>query len=411
MKPLALALLLALACAASAAAVRDEAGVITAEDGKTAIVTYAARIPTPGPHDPAPGLIVALHGINGNEKQLVGPISQALQAAKREGAYLVLGLKSKGAGWEDVDHQPIRDAVAWAIRVHHIDPRRVFAWGYSHGAIRLGHFAAQAEELFAGAVLWSGTCDKLPADGSGLAYYVVHGEKDPTVKPDNIRAACGRMRTQGIRFVFHELAGGDHGAAFSIGRPLWPDHILWMDALRNARQPLPADIAAWLEKAGGELDKDGKLSSATAKGFPLLGEAVGPTADAVLVKLLQAKAANLRRAAAGLCASRLYGDSVIAALVAMIDDPDRQTQAEVVKALALAADLGIAPAQEVLCTTVTTHRSVPLRNAALESLLPALRNRKGDVAFDPPFAALLDALAVKPTPALQKILAELRGGK
>jgi predicted esterase len=410
-KPRAVCLLLALSTVLAAAAVRDEAGVITAEDGKTAIVTYAARIPTPGPRDPAPGLIVALHGINGNEQQLVDPISKALQAAKREGAYMVLGLKSKGAGWEDVDHQPIRDAVAWAIRVHHVDPRRVFAWGYSHGAIRLGHFAAQAEDLFAGAVLWSGTCDKLPADGAGLAYYVVHGDKDPTVKPDNIRAARDRMRTLGIRLVYHELAGGDHGAAFSIGRPLWPDHIQWLDALRNARQPEPPGIAAWLEKAGAEFDKDGKLSAATAKGFPLLGEAAGPATDALLVKLLQAKTANLRRGAATLCTPRLYGDRVIAALIAMIDDNDHQTQAEVIKALALAADLGIAPAQEALCNVVTTHRSVPLRNTALEALLPALRNQKADVAFDPPFATLLDALGKQPTPALRKILDELRGGK
>jgi predicted esterase len=259
-----LLLILLVTCHVSAAvSVRDDAGVITNAAG-AAVVTYAARIPVLGPKDPQPGLIVALHGINGNEKQLIDACKLALQAAGRDSGYVVLGLKSRGAGWEEVDHEPIRAAVAWAIATHHVDPRRVFALGYSHGAIRLGHFAAQAQDLFAGAVLWSGTCNRMPEDGSGLAYYVVHGEKDPTVKPDNIRAARDRMRATGVRLVYREFTGGDHGAPFSNARADWGDHIVWMDALRNARIALDAPTAELIAKAGTELDKDGKLAPATA---------------------------------------------------------------------------------------------------------------------------------------------------
>jgi hypothetical protein len=81
---------------------------------------------------------------------------------------------------------------------------------------------------------------------------------------------------------------------------------------------------------------------------------------------------------------------------------------QAIKALALAADFQIAPAQELLCTTVREHKSPAVRNSTLQELLPALRAQKGTVAFDPPFAQLLETLRKSPSPALQKILDELK---
>lgn len=398
-----------LACHLSAAvAVRDDAGVIKEADGSP-IATYAARIPAIGPKDPPPGLIVALHGINGNEKQLIDACRQALLAADREAGYVILGLKSQGAGWEVVDHERIRKAVAWAIATHRVDPRRIFAWGYSHGAIRLGHFAAEAQELFAGAVLWAGTCNRIPEDGSGIAYYAVHGESDPTVKPDNIRAARDTMRTRGVHLVYREYAGGDHGAPFSKARGAWGDHIVWMDALRNARVPVDAKTADLLAKATAELDQDGKLAAGTAKAFfPALLDHAGPAIDALVVRCLASPVPALRRPAAAACSRRLYGDSVIAALLPLVGDADKEVQAQAIRALALAADFQLLPAQEALCGTVREHKSPTVRNAALQELLPALRAQKGTVAFDPPFAQLLEFLRRSPGPALQKVLDELK---
>lgn len=403
-------LLLTCSLLSAAVTIRDEAGVINAADG-AAIVTYAARIPTLGPKAAAPGLIVALHGINGNERQLIDACKLSLQAANREDAYVVLGLKSTGNGWEQVDHEPIRQAVAWAIATHHVDPRRVFAWGYSHGAIRLGHFAAEAQELFAGAVLWAGTCNKIPDDAAGLSYYVVHGESDPTVKPDNIRSARDRMRDRGIRIVYREYTDGDHGAPFSPpARAIWPDHIAWMDALRNRCQPPDAKTSTLIAKANTELDTDGKLANATSKAlFPALLEAAGAPAEALVIRCLGSPTTTLRRSAATVCAHRLFGDPVVAALLPLREDADRETRTQALQALGMAADFQIAAAQEALCSMVREQKNAALRGAALQALLPAMRNQKGTVAFDPPFAELIIALGVHANPAMQKILAELTG--
>lgn len=403
--PLLLLMLLVVCRLGAAVTIRDEAGTIPDPAGA---ITYAARIPTLGPKDPPPGLIVALHGINGNEKQLIDACKLALQAAGRESGYVVLGLKSRGAGWEEVDHGPIRAAAAWAITNHRVDARRVFALGYSHGAIRLGHFAAQAQELFAGAVLWAGTCTRFPEDGTGLAYYVVHGEKDPTVKPDNIRAARDRMRASGVRLVYREFTGGDHGAPFSNARPVWGDHIVWMDALRNARIAPDDKTAELIAKAGAELDKDGKLAPATAKSlFPALLDNAGPAVEALVVRCLASPAAPTRRQAAVLCSHRLFGDAVITALLPLLDDTDKECQNQALLALGLAADFQIAPAQVAMCAVVRDHKSPAVRNAALQALVPAMRAQKGTVAADPPFAQLLDGLRKNPGPALKKILDEL----
>ncbi|MBA3686887.1 MAG: hypothetical protein H0W72_16835 [Planctomycetes bacterium] len=362
--------------------VRDEAGVITDADG-TAVVTYAARIPTLGPKDPPPGLIVALHPINGNQKQLIDVFKQSLQASCRESGYVVLSLKSQGAGWEAVDQVPIRKAVAWAIATHHVDPRRVFAWGYGHGAIWLGQFAVDAQEIFAGAVLWAGTCNRMPDDSSGLSYYVVHGDSDPTVKPDNIRAARDRMRQQGVRLVYREFAGGEHRVPFDKARGTWGDHIAWMDALRNTRIEPDAKTGKLFAKAGAELDKDGKLTSTTAKLlFPALLESAGATTDSLIVRCLTSTTASMRRSAAALCAQRVYGDSVMTALLPLLDDADKACQAQALLALGLAADFQIAPAQTTLCDAAREHARPAVRNAALQALLPALRAQKGTVSTD-----------------------------
>ena len=138
------------------------------------------------------------------------------------------------------------------------------------------------------------------------------------------------------------------------------------------------------------------------------GSGAGPAVEALVVRCLGATAPAVRRPAAVLCSRRLFGDSVITALLPLLDDADKEVQAQAIKALALAADFQIVAAQEALCALVREHKSPAVRNAALQDLLPALRAQKGTVAFDPPFAQLLETLRKSPGPAMQKVLDELK---
>ncbi|MBN8526577.1 MAG: hypothetical protein J0M02_14685, partial [Planctomycetes bacterium] len=70
--------------------------------------------------------------------------------------------------------------------------------------------------------------------------------------------------------------------------------------------------------------------------------------------------------------------------------------------------LQVAAAQDALCAAVRDGRTPTQRNAAVQAVLPALRSQVGTVAFDPPFATLLADLGRNPSPAMQKLLAELQ---
>ncbi|MDA3960420.1 MAG: hypothetical protein PF961_06495 [Planctomycetota bacterium] len=402
--------LMVLVSLVSAASVAETAGVITDPATGAEIVRYSALIPPPV-RGQGLGLIVGLHGIGGNEKQTLGGLKIALADAGRSQAFMVLGLKSKGRGWETVDHEPIRQAVAWAIREHGVDPRRVYGLGYSHGAIRYGHFAAEAQDLFAGVVLWAGTCAKIPADGSGVAYYVVHGESDPTVKPGNIRAARTTMRERGVRLVYREIRGGDHGAPYSpAARAMWGNHIQWMDSLRNARQPLPEEVAAAIAEAEAALDADGKLSSGVARRvFPVLMDNAGPAVDDFLLRCLQSDDRALLKPATKLCTVRVYGDSVIAALAPLLDHKDKTVRQQALAALVLASDFQVQPAETALCSWIAGIESARSQFAALGVLDPIIAHQQGTVALEPTVTELLKSLAAGSGPVAQRAQGQLAG--
>ena len=128
------------------------------------------------------GLIVGLHGINGNERQLTGSLAKALAKTGLANDYMVLCLKSKGAGWENVDHEPILKSIAWAKATYAIDERRVFGWGYSHGGFRYGVLGAVAQDVYAGVCIMGGGVRKPSSPLRSLHYYLIHGDADNTVK-------------------------------------------------------------------------------------------------------------------------------------------------------------------------------------------------------------------------------------
>ncbi|MBA3686525.1 MAG: hypothetical protein H0W72_14985, partial [Planctomycetes bacterium] len=240
-----------LACASLAA--ESTTGRINDPAGAAPPVAYDAVAPKgPGPF----ALIVALHGINGNEHQLVGQLSADLQELGLADRCVVLGLKSQGAGWEDIDHAPIRVAVAWASATWPIDRRRVFAWGYSHGAFRLGVFGHQAQQLFAGVVLLSGGVsgsNQPDAPTPTLPWYIIHGDADAVVNVDNSRKGATALRSLGYPVVYREIPGEGHATAGSAAaKPFRVDALAWTDHQRNALVPLPANCQALFDAAAAQ---------------------------------------------------------------------------------------------------------------------------------------------------------------
>ncbi len=365
-------------------------------DGRV-IMHYAVQIPAV-PAGKRLGLIVGLHGNGAAEKATFYLINRGLNFAGLSDEYVVLGLKSKGYGWEDDDHTAIEATIAWALTQFPVDSSRVIGWGESKGAMCLGRFAPRHALLFAGVVQVSGNITDLPANpgnaAQDLPWYVMHGDADPVVPVSNGRDAAAALRAAGYPVIYREVAGGVHGFKDPITAVLMPDVARWMQALRNRQTPrAPAD-ALLIENATKALQDrkvDGKIST-LAKPFARLLELAGADVDALLALGLSAKDPAVRAGSARVCVGRLFGPDVTTALVPLIDDPNDSVRDAAITALGLRANFQETAAQNALIGVLTeAKRSAKDRSAALAQLAAALHVQRIQSNQD---AAIVTALTV-----------------
>ncbi|HEY3323014.1 MAG TPA: hypothetical protein VGP72_21355 [Planctomycetota bacterium] len=326
-------------------------GEVKDEQGR-GIIRYAGVVPKDAGPQKRLGLFIGLHGKGGDEKQQVGEIAKVLAACKLSREYMILGLKSKGEGWTDEDHEPIAKAIAWALKEYPVDPRRVYTLGYSSGAFGVGRFAPRHQNLVAAGIMLAGGLwdpPKAPDGGeAAVQLYLIHGEKDTTVPVKSGHEACERLKSANYRFVWHELTGADHGVGGPGSLPMKQDAIRWAHAQRNRLVPLSDDERKALDEITTKL-KDGK-SSLPQAACARLADLAGPEVDAALVLASQSERREARLMVATLCQQRIYGKPVFEALAALLKDKDTQVRAAAAQALGLAANWQHAEARDALCT-------------------------------------------------------------
>ncbi|MCM8532620.1 MAG: dienelactone hydrolase family protein [Lentisphaeraceae bacterium] len=285
------------------------------ETGKV-YTKYAALVPSRAKNSKNElGLIVLLHGKGGSEKQGIASGSISLKAAKAENDYILLSLKSRDVGWAKHDFSSILKAVQWALKTYPtINRRRVYGVGFSSGAICFGNLAAEAQDVFAGVSLWAGNCRNFPkekgAGDTGVQYYIIHGEKDPVVKPKNILKAVSEMKKYGTRHVFHNIRNGTHGAPYKQNvRPiLWPDMINWFSSIRNSKIPLNPKEKVIVEGLEKRIDKGFVL---TARDIEKLYGISGVEVNDLLLKMATNKEQVTQRSFLAFCKSRFVGPTLM----------------------------------------------------------------------------------------------------
>lgn len=358
-------------------------------------VPYMAAIPAgKGPYS----LIVALHGINGNERQLVGPIKRSVQEAGFADRYAILGLKSLGAGWEDVDHERIRAAIAWACATWPIDQRRIHGWGYSHGAFRLGVFGHQAQTLFGGVVLLSGGVSPVSSADSAkpvLSWYIIHGDADATVGVDRGRSAVAVLSAAGYPFVYHEIRGEGHGTAGSAAAaPYRLDAVRWLDRLR-CEASLPGEEAQkFLAATKAKLDEGKRVTPSQV--LPGLMDIGGASGRDLLLPLLADSSASVHGLAAKVASAFPSDAALITALQDLVINGKGTAREAALLALADAANWHEAGAAQAIAGILAdTSADRKLRQAAIAALgrsvplhLPC--GNPDPLVFAPLIAALMD---------------------
>jgi predicted esterase len=334
------------------------------------VMRYHVYAPAALPEQPTLGLILAFHGLGGNEDNMTGQARESFAGIGVANGYVIAGGKSLGNGWAAGDEQVLLQFVDWLQTVYPIDKRRMFIWGHSNGGYMSSWFGSRHADRFAALVRYSGYGLDLPdKGGTGLEYYVVHGDADPTVKVDQSRALRDRL-VHGFRYVYREIHDADHGSFFAI-KPLREDAARWVDALRH-KEVAPAERERlWLkgvlaDRAGEPLAKPETWAELVRIG--------GPLAWQVAAKAAKAKEAPVRLALAQACARcRFEDDEAVAAMTKLSDDADAGVRGAAIAALAMHANWRDQAAQATLVRlALNKKRALEDRQAATAGLAQAL---------------------------------------
>jgi hypothetical protein len=220
---------------------------------KEFITKYRAFVPDKLPEQKHLALLICFHGKTGNENGPSEHMYRTLKNLKLDQQYIVLGLKSRNVGWEDVDEIDVMKAYDWATSVYPIDRRRVYLVGHSSGAYWDTRFGSKHLDLFAGIMRWAGGSVQPAVSGKDgpmmTEWYLVHGTKDDQNQVSGSRQGRDNLKQANNRYVFREIAEGDHGSI--VGMPnVSADMALWMDALRHKTMPLAPDDEKFLKQFG-----------------------------------------------------------------------------------------------------------------------------------------------------------------
>lgn len=191
----------------------------------TLTLTHVVRPSTPG--EARPPLVLLLHGVGGNERQMAG-LAQRFDARcvvvsvrspfeLGPDAYAWFHVAFTGSG-PRLDAQELQAAIVAlrrfrdeAVHAYAADPRRVYVAGFSQGGIMALAGLLTAPDAFAGAICMSG---RLPAEvvqhadpeAAGRPVLLVHGERDPVLPLRLAHAARDELQRLGLAVEYQEFA-------------------------------------------------------------------------------------------------------------------------------------------------------------------------------------------------------------
>ena len=187
------------------------------------IMPYRIYVPKDYPSRGQYPLIVALHGLGGNEDSMFSDF-YGMPALAEERGYIVIapmGFRVDG-GYGGYAGQPVsrnqrfseQDVleVLERTRAHYaIDPQRIYLMGHSMGAIGTWKMAARFPDIWAGLGPIAGMGDPSTAETiRHIPQIVVHGDADRTVAVEGSQEMVDALREQDAEVTFIKVAGGGH---------------------------------------------------------------------------------------------------------------------------------------------------------------------------------------------------------
>lgn len=196
--------------------------------GANEIMPYRVYVPKNYAPAKATPLVIALHGLGGNEDSMFDSYSQRPpQLAEKHGFLLAspLGFRRDGfygsgiMGTQDAasrrrgeySEKDVLEVLRLMKAAYNVDESRIYLMGHSMGAIGTWALAAKYPHTWAALAAFAGTgAPSLAEPMKHIPQFVVHGDADPTVNVSGSRNMVGALKKLDANVTYIEVAGGGH---------------------------------------------------------------------------------------------------------------------------------------------------------------------------------------------------------
>ena len=208
---------------------------------------YRVFVPASYDRSKAHPLIIALHGMGGDENSYFDSYKNgAFKVEAEQRGYIVACPKGRepASMYVGTAEQDVLDVIAEVKRAYNIDADRVYVTGHSMGGFGSWSIAMNHPELFAAIAPVAGGGNPMGMKKiAHIPQLVVHGDNDKTVPVDRSRVMVAAAKNLGAEIKYIEIPGGNH---IDIAAATFKDVFDWFDAHR--RKSADAKAAAGAQR-------------------------------------------------------------------------------------------------------------------------------------------------------------------
>jgi predicted esterase len=175
---------------------------------------YRIFIPTQYDGSKPTPLLVALHGMGGDENGMFDGYHEALKVEAQRVGFIVACPKGREptSMYRGTAEQDVMDVIAEVRRDYKVDPSRIYLMGHSMGGYGTWSVAMDHPDLFAAIGPISGGGNAAGMEKiKNIPEYVVHGDDDRTVNVNMSRTMVAAGKKLGAPITYVEVPGGSHG--------------------------------------------------------------------------------------------------------------------------------------------------------------------------------------------------------
>lgn len=172
-------------------------------------------------------LIVALHGLGGNPKQILG-YPKFVDLAEKHGYILAAPMGYNSRGWygakalvksegpanlSELSEKDVMNVLDIVRKSYSVDEDRIYLMGHSMGGGGTWHIGLKNPDLFAALAPIAPATSRRPAELEKIKHVpviLVQGDKDKLVRVERVRPWADQMKKLKMTHEYIEVAGGDH---------------------------------------------------------------------------------------------------------------------------------------------------------------------------------------------------------